>query len=433
MTSAISSAVNTLWQKAIGSPEQFSLESRIFHSFSMFAFCILGFETLFNLLLHLTPSIFITASVLTIQIALYYVSRVKGRLQLAVLVSIIEINILTCLNYKYESGITGHALLLFATSLFMILCVAKKLYWKIGLAVNVLIVGSLILWEYYHPGSIVPYNSRLNMVLSNGIAYVALAILLYAGFSYILGSYNHQRQLTEKKAQEFKQLNAEKDKLLSIISHDIRGPLSAIQQYFGILSETEMGQPEREALEEHLQQTIANTQELVTNVLSWTRSQLKGHRVALHRLELARELQKTIALSRLLAQRKGIQLEVVIDSRIVVTADTDMLQLVIRNLLNNAVKFSNAGTQVTLQGSVGKKGLCTISIKDDGIGIAADKQQYIFTLNVKSTYGTSNEKGSGIGLALCREFMQLQNGDIFFTSTQGKGSVFYVTLPGEPI
>lgn len=394
----------------------------------MFAFLILGFETLLNCGLHLTASVFITASVLTIQLYLYYLSRVKGRLQLAVLVSIIEINILTCLNYKYESGVTGPALLLFVTSLFMIICVSKKQYWKTCLAINLIIVIGLISWEYNHPGSTIPYNSRLNMFLNIAVAYSVLAILLYAGTSQIINSYNHQKQLTEEKAQAFKQLNTEKDKLLSIISHDLRGPLSSIQEYFSMLSETELGSTERQVLENHLLKTITNTQELVTNVLSWTKNQLEGHKIQVHRLVLAQELQKPVDLIQLVAQRKGIQLEVDIDSHIVVTADADMLQLVIRNLLNNAVKFSNTGTQVALKATAGN-GLCTISIQDNGIGIAADKQQDIFTLDVKSTYGTSNEKGSGLGLALCREFIQLQGGDISFTSIEGKGSVFYVTLP----
>lgn len=393
----------------------------------MFAFVILSFETILNLCLQLTAAVSITASILAIQLFLYYISRVKGRLQLAVLVSVIEINIFTCLNYKYEAGVTGPALLLFVTSLFMIICVCERRYWKTCLVINLLIVISLLSWEYYHPGSTLPYNSRLNMFLNNGVAYAVLAILLYAGISQIRNSYHRQKQLTEEKANELKRLNAEKDKLLSIMSHDLRSPLNAIQQYFSMLSETELEPAERQVLEGHLLKTIANTQELLTNVLSWTKNQLTGHKIQLRRFALAQELQHTVALIRLIAQYKGIQLEVAIDNDIMVTADGDMLQLVIRNLLNNAVKFSNAGSQVTLKASA-KDGLCTIAIEDHGIGIAADKQADIFTLNVKSTYGTSNEKGSGLGLALCREFMQLQGGDISFTSIEGEGSVFYVTL-----
>lgn len=430
MISAISSVVNMVWQKAVGSPEKFSLESRIFHSFSMFAFLILSFQTLLNWFLHIPASALITSSVLIIQLFLYYLSRIKGRLQLAVIVSIIEINILTCLNYKFESGITGPALLLFVTSLFMVICVSKRAYWKICLAVNLIIVISLISWEYHHPGFTVPYDSRLNMFLNNGVAYVVLAVLLWGGTSQILNSYNHQKQLTEKKAQEFKQLNTEKDKLLSIISHDLRGPLNSIQQYLSMLGGMELGSTERRALENHLLKTITNTQELVTNVLDWTKNQLGGHKIQLHRLALGQELQKPVELIRLIAQRKGITLETDIDNHIIVTADTDMLQLVIRNLLNNAIKFSHTGTLIILSAKAGE-GLCTISIKDNGIGIPRERQQDIFTLNVKSTYGTSEERGSGLGLALCREFMQLQGGDISFSSIEGQGSIFYVTLPFE--
>lgn len=430
MTSAISTALKAFWQKAIGGTEKFSLESRIFHSFSVFAFVILSTQTIVNIWLQVWVSVGITITIFFIQLYLYYISRVKGRLQLAVIVSIVEINLLTCLNYKFEAGITGPALLLFVTSLFMVICVADKKYWKASLIVNLLVVISLISWEYYHPGSTQPYNTRLSMFMNNGLAYTVFAGLLYVGTSQIVNSYNHQKKLTEEKVEEFKQLNIEKDKLLSIVSHDLRSPLNSIQQYFNILSETELGTAERQLLEGHLMRTITNTQELVTNVLNWAKNQLGGNYVLLQRLALAGELQKTVELMLLQAERKNIQLEVDIDSAIVVTADADMLQLVMRNLLNNAVKFSDKDTLVTLR-AIANNGLCTISVRDHGIGIAADKQQDIFTLHVKSTYGTANEKGSGLGLVLCREFMQVQGGDIFFTSTEGEGSEFCVTLPCE--
>lgn len=430
MANAVSTAATKLWQKAVGNPEAFSLESRIFHSFSLIAFTILGFETIFNLCFHLTPALFITGSVLLIQLYLFYLSRVKGHLKLAVLFSIIEINILTAFDYIYESGVTGPSLLLYVTALFMIICTSGKRYWKICLIANLAIVAALLSWEYFHPDSIVPYNSRLDIFLNNGLAYAILAILLYVGTSLILNSYNQQKQLTEEKAQAFKQLNTEKDKLLSIISHDLRGPLSSIQQYFTMLSGSDLSAAERQPLESHLLKTISNTQELVTNILSWTKNQMSGIKIHLHPLVLAQELEKTIELFRLIARRKNIQLTADINQNIMVTADTDMLQLVIRNLLNNAIKFSNTGATVTVKASA-DNGICTVTVKDNGIGIPADKQQDIFTLNVKSTYGTSDEKGSGLGLALCREFMQLQKGDISFTSTAGEGSEFYITLPCE--
>lgn len=431
MASVVSTAVGKFWQKATGNPETFSLESRIFHAFSLIAFLLLCIELPFSLYIHLPVSAMITLGVLVAQLFLYYLSRVRRRLKVAVWLTIIIINILSAVDYVYKSGIAGPCLLLFVISLFMVICISDRKYWPLCLAMNLAIVVSLAAWEYFHPAAIHnPYRSSHDMFLDNLVAYVMLVILLYVGTSQILRNYSRQKVLTEEKAEAFRQLNGEKDKLLSIISHDLRGPLASIQQYFSMLGEASLGQEERKELEAHLLKNITNTQELVTNVLSWARKQIGGHKMQLHPLLLQKEMQPVMELFRSVAHRKSIELNVQIDPRIMVTADGDMLQLVMRNLLNNAVKFSNSNTVIEVR-AMAHNGLCMISVKDDGIGIAINKQREIFSLNVKSTYGTGNERGSGLGLALCREFVQMQGGDISFTSVLGKGSVFYVTLPCE--
>lgn len=427
------SAVVKFWQKATGNPEAFSLESRMFHSFSLIVFVILSFEIPFSLFINLPVAALISAMLLLSQLYMYFLSRVKKRLKLAVLLTIIITNALTAISYFYQGGITGPCLLMFVVSLFMIICISNRRYWPFCLALNLLLVITLAVWEYQHPSNIHnPYLNRLDMIMDNVVAYIILVILLYAGTTQIIRNYALQKKMTEEKALAFKQLDGEKNKLLSIISHDLRGPLASIQQYFSMLSEMKMDEAQRQSLEDHLLKTITNTQELVTNVLSWAKKQIGGHKVQLSKVHLYKETRATGELFRSVAHRKGIQLDIDIDPRIVVTADNDMLQLVIRNLLNNAIKFSESNTVIELK-AMAHNNLCMISVKDDGIGIAINKQRDVFTLNIKSTYGTANEKGSGLGLALCREFVQLQGGDISFTSVLGKGSVFYVTLPCEII
>ncbi|BAV06205.1 histidine kinase [Filimonas lacunae] len=419
------------WQKVTGNPESFSLESRIYHAFSFIAFLLLLFEIPFTLLIHLPVAALIASMLLVTQGYLYFLSRIKGRLKVAVILSFVIINAFTAVNYVYQAGVTGPCLLIFIISLFMIICITDKRYWPFCLTFNLLIVIVLIGWEYFQPSLIKsPYVTRRDMFLDNALAYIVLIILLYIGTTQILTNYNNQKRQLEEKALAFKQLNGEKDKLLSIISHDLRGPLASIQQYFSMMSEMKMGDEEKKSLEGHLLKTITNTQELVTNVLSWAKKQIGGHKVQLNQINLYNSIYKTAELFRSVAHRKGIRLDMDIDKRIVVTADIDMLQLVMRNLLNNAIKFSNADTVIELK-AMAHNNLCMISVKDDGIGIDINKQRDIFSLDVKSTYGTGNEKGSGLGLVLCREFMQLQGGDISFTSVRGTGSVFYLTLPCE--
>lgn len=431
MASVVSSAVIKFWQKATGDPETFSLESRIFHAFSLVAFFLFCFELPFSLYIHLPVSAMITGIVLVAQLFLFYLSRVKGMLKPAVWCTIVAINVLSAVEYVYKAGIAGPCMLRFVMSLFMIICISDRKYWRLCVTANLVIVIGLLCWEFYNPAIVHnPYLSSRDLFLDKLVAYVMLVAVLYIGTGLILNNYNRQKVQVEEKAAALKLLNGEKDKLLSIISHDLRGPLASIQQYFGMLGETALGEAERKELEGHLLKTITNTQELVTNVLSWAKKQIGGHKMNLHHLSLNKELQPVVELFRSVAHRKGIKLDADIDPRITVTADGDMLQLVVRNLLNNAVKFSNSNTVIELK-AMAHNGLCMLSVKDDGIGIAINKQRDIFSLNVKSTYGTGNERGSGLGLALCREFVQMQGGDISFTSVLGKGSVFYVTLPCE--
>ncbi|SDM22065.1 Histidine kinase-, DNA gyrase B-, and HSP90-like ATPase [Daejeonella rubra] len=112
---------------------------------------------------------------------------------------------------------------------------------------------------------------------------------------------------------------------------------------------------------------------------------------------------------------------------IIVLADKDMLQLVIRNLLNNAVKFTAVGGKISIRSTV-ENNNCIITVTDNGRGIPYDMQADLFSMKVKSTYGTRNEKGVGLGLALCKEFAEIQNGKIWFESVPGKGTTFYISM-----
>ena len=135
-----------------------------------------------------------------------------------------------------------------------------------------------------------------------------------------------------------------------------------------------------------------------------------------------------LSIQKSLALHKKININCTIDKNVVVIADPDMFQVVIRNLLHNAIKFSPHGEQIFIsQKIVGNE--CQICVKDNGVGIPLEKQKDIFLLTTHSTYGTGNEKGMSLGLTLCKEFIELQKGRIWFVSEPGKGSIFCVALP----
>ena len=139
-------------------------------------------------------------------------------------------------------------------------------------------------------------------------------------------------------------------------------------------------------------------------------------------------LETTLIMQKSIAEEKNIVLTNAIDEGLRVVADTDMLELVIRNLVNNAIKFTPFDGEIKVSTSIqGQE--CWISVADNGVGIAKTDYLNIFSLSSQSTYGTNQEKGVGLGLVLCKEFVQIQQGRIWVESELGSGTVFYVSLP----
>lgn len=413
----------------IGSTDEFSLENRIFHSFSAIAFVVLPIQVIFNLIIDLPIPALISTVVCAIQFGLYYLSRFKNKLNLAVILSGIEINILTAFTYFFNAGITGGTLLLFAISLFMTISVSQKKHWFIWFGLNLATVVTITCMEYYDPSVIKSqYATRQDIFIDNVGTYIFIIFILYVGTSSIRKNYTAQKQLADERTLTLETLNAEKDKLFSIISHDLRSPLALTQQYFSALKEVEMDNHERQELETELVNNLNNAEELLNNLLNWAKNQMQNATPQIKKINLNQLLEKKMEVFQNIAAKKDIMLTTNISENINVKADTDMLRLIIRNLLNNAIKFTPAGGKIELSATA-QDGDCIISVKDNGIGIPANKQADIFSLKANSTYGTENEKGTGLGLVLCKDYTLLQNGKIWFNSTEGVGTTFFVSLP----
>ncbi|MFD0794933.1 sensor histidine kinase [Mucilaginibacter litoreus] len=414
----------------IGNTDDFSFESRIFHSFSVFVLLTLLAEFIFNTYIGLYVSAGLTLAAICLQLLFYYLARFKGKLNWAITFSAIEINIITGIGYFFNAGLTGSTLLLFAASFFMIISVVNKKQWLLWLIVNLLLVCGVVAYEYYYPETIKQhYNSRNERFADNMMSYFACIALLYMGTATIRNSYMRQKQLTDEKNLALELLNAEKIKLFSIISHDMRTPLAAVQQYFKVLTELDMTDRERFEIEKSLMQSISSTQDMLSNLLKWAKNQMDGSIVHLRPVPLAQHLNTTSEVFTAIAAKKDISLTTFIaNDDTVIKADSDMLQLVIRNLLNNAVKFTPRGGQIELKATItGTE--CVISVADNGTGIPLSMQAGLFTLNSATARGTENEYGTGLGLVLCKDYTELQGGRIWFTSLEGKGTTFYVSLP----
>jgi two-component system sensor histidine kinase/response regulator len=287
---------------------------------------------------------------------------------------------------------------------------------------------ALLIGEYLYPTNISnPYTSDLNRYLDMGFSYMVSVILISWITIYIRNSYHREKVAVELKSKELDKNNRAKDKLFSILAHDLRSPLGSIQNFLEILTELDLEEDEKRSIKKSLLNETKNTMQMLSNMLAWSKAQMEGVSAQLAEVNLVETLHLTLQIQQTVAAEKRIRRHSTINPAICIQADPDMLQMVVRNLINNAIKFTSSGGEINIS-TVTEGHECTILIRDNGIGIPYDDQKEIFSLNAKSTFGTQKEKGMGLGLLLCKEFTELQEGKIWFKSTPGEGTTFYVNF-----
>ncbi len=435
--------INMLWVKLIGDPLVFPLEYRIFHSICLVIIISLAYNVPFNFIIGLPVGASLDLIAAGTFLGFYYRSRYKGKMKGSIFIVSIVSNILFLLSYFYNSGISGPNDIGFVFSLFVIIFVTPAKQQRGWLAFNIVLLLAMHGIEYFYP-QLAPYtyHNRLARFINITSAYLVVAILTYFIIKYIRRNYDYEKQQVEEKKraieeqhqyilvqnEQLEHLNSEKNKLMSIIAHDLRGPLSNIQNYLELVSEYGLEKEEREIVEGDLLKVTQNTLNMLSKLLIWSKSQMDGVMVKLSDVNLKDALKSTLELERMLALKKGIIPSCQIDPSIMVVADSDMLQLVMRNLVSNAIKFTPVGGSVDLHTEI-VMNECKISIIDTGRGIPFEQQKDIFSLKAGSTFGTQNEKGVGLGLLLCKEFTEQQGGRIGFESAPGRGSTFFVYMP----
>jgi len=277
--------------------------------------------------------------------------------------------------------------------------------------------------------------------------YLGAIVLILIFSAYIMYSYNEKKKANhllqqknteisrqnleiQEQAQQLRELNNLKDKLFSIISHDLRSPLGSLITLLNLTQEgyfTEEGF--RDVIDE-LSKNVGYTSELLENLLRWAQSQMQGLKVIPSTFNIRDVAEDKLRLYEEQAQNKGITLRNQIDPQMAVYADSAMIELVFRNLIANAIKFCDKGSVVTTTASH-SNGMVMVSVSDTGKGISSENLKKLFGREIFSTRGTSNEKGTGLGLLLCKDFITLNGGEIWAKSVEGVGSEFFFTLPLE--
>ncbi len=240
------------------------------------------------------------------------------------------------------------------------------------------------------------------------------------------------KRIILSKTEELKRTIAGRDKLYSVIAHDLRSPMGSIKMVLNMLilnlPVEKIGQEMYDLLAT-ANQTTENVFSLLDNLLKWTKSQTGKLSVVYQDFDLTSVADSVIEIFNMVAGVKKITIEEDKPAEMMVKGDIDMIKTVIRNLLSNAIKFSNAGSKVQVKVTE-KDGFAIVSVRDYGCGIDEESQKKLLRTDIHfTTFGTNNEEGSGLGLLLCQDFVSKNGGKLWFESKKGEGSLFSFSIP----
>lgn len=240
------------------------------------------------------------------------------------------------------------------------------------------------------------------------------------------------KRLILSKTEELQRTIAGRDKLYSVIAHDLRSPMGSIKMVLNMLI---LNLPaEKIGIEMYELLTMANqtTEDvfsLLDNLLKWTNSQIGKLNVVYQDVDLVEVTDGVIEIFSMVASLKKIRIHEMKPEKMMVNADIDMLKTVVRNLLSNAIKFSKENSEVLVKMEE-VDGMAVVSVQDYGCGISEEGQKKLLHTDTHfSTFGTNNEEGSGLGLLLCKDFVVKNGGKLWFTSKEGEGSIFSFSIP----
>ena len=246
-----------------------------------------------------------------------------------------------------------------------------------------------------------------------------------------ISQYKEAIRLVQNSEKELKELNATKDKFFSIVAHDLKNPFQGILGFVELLHNdlSEFDQDELKQIIGQIKEATENAYNLVLNLLEWSRLQLNRIVFNPEKFDMHTLVKKESANLKAQSDAKKIIVSSDLEEKTLVFADQNMIAMVIRNLISNAIKFSHEGGEIRIQSNVLHK-FMDIEVKDNGVGISKENISKLFRVNEQIvSQGTAKEKGTGLGLILCKEFVEKNKGKIWVESSLGIGSSFHVLLP----
>lgn len=223
--------------------------------------------------------------------------------------------------------------------------------------------------------------------------------------------------------------NKTKDKLFSIVAHDLKGPINSFHSLMQMYSEDTISKEDYDSLFPKALQSIQGISEMLNNLLIWAKTQMIGIELIQENIDINDLVMSTVLLLKPSAQKKEINILNTIPENTISFSDRNHLDIIIRNLISNAIKFTNIKGEITVN-VIEKGNKLQLAVADNGVGMDLETQSMLFEKkHMQSTYGTNNEKGTGLGLSICKDMVESNGGKIWVSSKLNKGTTIYFTIP----
>lgn len=344
--------------------------------------------------------------------------------------------------YLKTGGINGEALYGILVVYITLVLICTKNMRALLTTLFALVLVSLFCIESFAPQfieTIASQASNTDEILSFASIFVSLTFICYTGTTFLweeyavknqiaatqYGEIEKQNAIISEKVAELEATNQQKDRLFSIIGHDLRNPLASIE---GFLEAFDHGldAEDQNAIKDQLIRLVQNSRGLLDNLVKWGKKNNQAKFETLNAKEIAME---AIGTLKPIAANKDISINVLMDEDdALVVADANMLEMVIRNLVSNAIKFTRSGGWIKIRAYT-HSDYIALEVEDNGVGMDDKQRLKLFTPDKVISSGTNAERGVGLGLLLCKEFVEKMKGSISCSSIKDKGSKFKISLP----
>ncbi|HEY5744498.1 MAG TPA: ATP-binding protein [Chryseolinea sp.] len=255
--------------------------------------------------------------------------------------------------------------------------------------------------------------------------------ILWYGYTFEITELKNTLTVLEQLLREKEELISVKDKFFSIVSHDLKSPVNTLHSFILLIEKNieALSKPDIKKMVMEINKAFQDTKTLMDDLTTWAQSRMNGNGTTTENIDLKRNIDSIIDFTKEVSAVKQIAITYSGPAALPVFADSHQIDFIVRNILSNAIKFTPRGGKIDISGCLEEE-VVRLSIQDSGIGISAADLENLFQMGkVRSTRGTEGEKGTGLGLALVKEFIEKNAGEVAVESVRGKGTVFHVSLP----